>query len=135
MSLFMVLGYVDSYQKAIEEYTNNPTYSTIGLIIGILTIVAVWKMYEKAGEKGWKSLIPFYNLYIEFEIAGMNGWLMLLYFVPIANIVIHIMLCNNMSNAFGKGIGYTLGLIFFSTIFQLILGFGDAQYVGPKYGN
>lgn len=113
-----------------EDLMNNPTYSTISLIIGIFTIIAAWKMFEKANQKGWKSLIPFYNLYVEFEIAGLNGWLFLLLLVPIANIVIAIILADHLAKSFGRGIGYTLGLLFLPTIFQLILGFGNDKYVG-----
>lgn len=29
----------------------------------------MWKMFEKAGEAGWKSLIPVYNLYILYKIC------------------------------------------------------------------
>ena len=37
-----------------------------------------------------------------------------------------------MAKAFGKGIGFILGLIFIPNIFYLILGFGGAQYIGPQ---
>jgi len=44
------------------------------LALSILLIVALWKVFEKAGEKGWKSLIPLYNLYIYCKIAWSKGW-------------------------------------------------------------
>ena len=40
----------------------------------ILLIIACWKIFEKAGEKGWKSLIPFYNIYIMYKIVDMKNW-------------------------------------------------------------
>lgn len=33
----------------------------ISIAILILMIVANWKLFTKAGEEGWKSIIPFYN--------------------------------------------------------------------------
>lgn len=39
------------------------------LVLSILSIVAMWFIFEKAGEAGWKSLIPLYNVYIMFKIA------------------------------------------------------------------
>lgn len=35
------------------------------LVIGwyILQVVAYWKIFEKAGEPGWKAIVPFYNTY------------------------------------------------------------------------
>lgn len=35
----------------------------------VICIVGSWKMYEKAGHAGWKSLIPFYRQYILFDIV------------------------------------------------------------------
>lgn len=123
-----------SFDQVSKMY-NSPAYLIPATIICILTIIAFWKMFEKAGEAGWKSIIPFYNLYVELEIAGMSGWLFLLYLIPIVNIVLQIIVCVNIAKAYGKGTGYALGLIFLNTIFTLILGFGDAKYVGPKYGS
>lgn len=36
----------------------------------LVSIVGLWKMFEKAGYAGWKSLIPILNVYIMFEISG-----------------------------------------------------------------
>lgn len=44
------------------------------LIFYVLTVIAAWKIFEKAGEPGWKALIPIYNLYIMYKIVGMKGW-------------------------------------------------------------
>ena len=45
-----------------------------GIAIAILLIVAMWKLFTKAGEKGWKALIPIYDVYILFKIAGAKSW-------------------------------------------------------------
>lgn len=50
------------------------TFLVIGLIISITTFIAWWKIFEKAGEKGWKAIIPIYNLYILFKICGVKSW-------------------------------------------------------------
>ena len=56
-------------------------YSVIVLIIAILQIVANWKIFTKAGEAGWKSIIPIYNLVILFRISGLSPWILLAYFI------------------------------------------------------
>ena len=43
------------------------TYSIVLIVVGILTIIAQWKIFTKAGEAGWKCLIPIYNLVILFK--------------------------------------------------------------------
>ena len=52
----------------VFELTNNwfsgltAGESTIGIILIVLEIIATWRIFEKAGEDGWKSIIPIYNL-------------------------------------------------------------------------
>lgn len=106
----------------------------IGTIIGVLTIIAMWKIFVKAGKPGWASLIPIYNAIVLFQIVNLSPWLLLLSIVPIVNIIamfiISIMLCLRLAKAFQKGTGFAIGLIFLNTIFILILGLGDSKYVG-----
>ena len=45
-----------------------------GIAITILLIVAMWKLFKKAGEPGWKALIPIYDVYILFKISGAKSW-------------------------------------------------------------
>ncbi len=54
----------------------------IGLSVGVLVIIATWKVYEKAGEPGWASLVPFYRDYVYFKISWGNGWYFLLNEIP-----------------------------------------------------
>lgn len=107
-------------------------YMIVVLVISVLTIIARWKVYTKAGKPGWGSLIPFYSNYCLFDIAWGNGWLFLLGFVPCVNFVVAIMLYFKLAKAFGKGTGFGLGLVFLNTIFILILGFDNSQYIGPQ---
>ena len=111
------------------------TYAFIVFIIAILTIIANWKIFTKAGEKGWKSIIPIYNMVILFRISGISPWWILLYLlapVPIIGLVVSfglmIYLYLNLAKAFGKGAGFTVGLILLNTIFVMILGFGSSEY-------
>jgi len=43
-----------------------------------------------------------------------------------------IIVVHNLSVSFGKGVGFTIGLLLLSIIFYPMLAFGDAQYLGPK---
>lgn len=55
----------------------------------ILTIIASWKVLEKAGEPGWKAIIPIYNIYMMYKIVGMAGWF---WGIIIAGIVLSIVM-------------------------------------------
>lgn len=104
------------------------------LIVCVLSIIAMWRIFTKAGKPGWASIIPVYNMVVLFQIVGMNPWLLLLYIVPfvnyVASIVLIIMLGIKLAKVFGKSSGFAVGLIFLNTIFMLILGLGNAEYVG-----
>jgi hypothetical protein len=98
----------------------------------VLEIVALWFLFEKAGEPGWAAIIPIYNYLIAIKVAGKPWWFLLLFLIPIVNLVIYIIVLNGLSKNFGKDAGFTVGLFFLRFIFLPILGFGSAQYVGDK---
>lgn len=101
------------------------------LVCVLLVIVGWWKMFEKADEPGWKSIIPFYNLYTMLRIVGRPGWMLIGFFVPFVNILLWVIVMGDLAKSFGRGIGTVLGLIFLNPVFAMILGWGSAAYVGP----
>jgi Family of unknown function (DUF5684) len=112
----------------------SPVSMIFGLLIALLLIVAMWKVFTKAGQPGWASIIPIYNLYIWCKIVGRPWWWILLMLIPFVNFVICIILCIDLAKSFGKGVGFGIGLALLGIIFFPILGFGSAQYQGPAAG-
>ncbi len=131
-------------------------YGIICLIWYIIMVIANWKIFTKAGQPGWMSIIPFLNNFILFKIswnttmfwvmigasvlgsvlttlAGEDGGILsiLALVCYLAVIVIGLIDVHKISKSFGHGLGFTLGLLFLSPIFTLILGFGSSQYIGP----
>lgn len=106
----------------------------IAIILYVALIVfmigAHWKIYTKAGEPGWACLVPFYNFYVLCKFCGVKNWWLI--FIPIANIYILIVSLGALARSFGKDTGFAVGLFFLGIIFYPILGYGDAQYVGPN---
>ena len=50
------------------------TYSIVGFVWWLLHVVAAWRIFTKAGEAGWKSIIPIYNFLEEKEsFLGHSG--------------------------------------------------------------
>src|SRR5678816_3398799 len=72
--------------------TNPPSPVSIifGLLIALLIIVAMWKVFTKAGQPGWASIIPIYNLYIWCKIVGRPWWWILLMLIPFVNFIVAI---------------------------------------------
>lgn len=100
----------------------------------LLLIVASWKIFEKADEAGWKSIIPIYSVFTYLRIAGHNGWGFLLFLIPIVGLVYGILVLLDLARHFGKSVWFAIfGLIIFSAIGHLMLGYGSAEYVGIKH--
>jgi len=107
------------------------TVGIICLAILVLMIASMWTIFSKAGAPGWASIVPIYNIIVLLKIIGKPWWWLLLMLIPIVNFVIMIIVLHNLSLSFGKGAGFTIGLILLGIIFLPVLAFGGAQYVGP----
>lgn len=122
-------------------YSSSPGTNVFSLLWYAIGVAGMWRVFEKAGEAGWQAIIPFWNLAVLFKIAGRPMWwailaipiTWILLLIPLfVFIVMYIVAMNDLSKSFGRGVGTTLGLIFLGPIFYCILGFGDAQYLGPR---
>ena len=128
----------------------------VALLLGLITLIAMWKIFKKAGQAGWKVLIPVYSDYIMFKISWKVKyfWIaMLLMFVGgmvvgiapyipeyysllmiaqwvlyVPAIMIVLKLPFKLARAFRKGFGFGLGLLLLPCIFCPILGFGKAKF-------
>jgi len=103
----------------------------VWVIVIVVALTAYWKIFTKAGEAGWKGIIPIYNIIILLKIVGRPWWWLFLLMIPLVNFVIMVIVMNDLSKSFGHGMGFTLGLVFLSLIFFLVLAFGSSRYVGP----
>jgi Family of unknown function (DUF5684) len=102
------------------------------LVFVVLMIASLWKVFTKAGEPGWASIIPIYNTIVMLKIAGKPWWWLILMMIPFVNFVILILVFIALAKNFGKGVGFAIGLILLSFIFFPMLAFGDAKYLGPQ---
>ena len=129
------------------------TFGFFLLIFYVLLVIALWKIFTKAGEEGWKAIIPIYNTWVLCKIIGVNFWIWVIA-VPIIGgivvgllgekstfgtlinfaitLVIDIEISVNLAKSFGKSGSFAVGLILLPNIFQMILGFGSAEYIGPS---
>jgi len=104
----------------------------ISIVISLIMLAAQWMLFQKAGEEGWKVLIPIYNAYKFMEIITGNGFKFLFFFIPLFNVIYMIMCCFKLAGAYGKGILFGFGILFLPYVFLPILAFGDSYYCGPQ---
>ena len=114
----------------------------IALGLAIFIIIAQCKVFEKAGEKWWKALIPAYSTWIETKIAGLAWWWCpivlgisaLTTYENLSTVAGFILLVvtfsfnYNISKKFGKSNGFAVLLTLLPIIGIPILGFGSAKY-------
>lgn len=100
------------------------------LLLGIVMIVANWKLFTKAGKSGVASIIPIYNSYVLCDIVFGQGWLFLLSLVPLVGWIFVIVLSYQVAIVYGKSSGFALLSVFFYPITLLIIAFGKAEYIG-----
>lgn len=96
----------------------------------IFLLVCMYKVFKKAGRKGWEALIPIYNIIVMIQIAELPTWYIVLYFIPFANIYAMFKIYIEFAHKFGKSTGFGIAMIFFSYICFPILAFGNAEYQG-----
>ena len=145
------------YTSDYSSYTSTPTSASFGLqgmlatimgvvstfliliiVVVVLTIIGQWKAYQKAGRKGYESLIPYHRNWVQLQLAGLEGYwvfLLLLACIPvigwIVNLGVFIWWDIELAKSYGQSTGFGVGLALLPCIFWPILGFGKAQYVGP----
>ena len=102
----------------------------IELAIVVACIAGLWKVFEKAGKPGWAAIVPIYNLVVLLEIVGKPLWWIILFLIPLVNLVVAILVMIVLAEKFGKSAAFGIGLALLGFVFIPILGFGDAQYVG-----
>ena len=104
----------------------------IGLGTLIITIIAMWRLFEKAGKPGWASIIPIYSTIVLLEIIGKPTIWILWLIIPCTSPIFAIWSLNLLMKSFGKDEGYTIGSILLPFIFLPMLAFGNNPYLGPS---
>ena len=97
-----------------------------------ITLLGYYKLFEKAGEPGWKALIPGYNLWIHLQITGRPSWWILYMLIPIINVFVLAGMVVDLLKSFGKTRTYqqALGLSLFFVYFNY-MGFNkNINYLG-----
>lgn len=100
------------------------TYLIVLLLLCLLVIASMWMVFEKAGEAGWKSLVPLYNLYILIVISGKPGWWFFLMLVPLVGLICYFLAMLSLAERFGRGAVFGIGLFFLPMVFFPLLAFG-----------
>lgn len=117
---------------------STPGSGAAGAIVGLIYLavlafflVAMWRLYSKAGQPGWTGIIPIVNTFYLLKIVGRPFWWFFVFLIPFIGWIWAIIAMHGLSRSFGHGGWFTVGLIFLPFIFFPILAFGSSRYSGP----
>ena len=96
------------------------------LALIVLIFVSLWKLFEKAGRQGWEGIVPIYNVVILLQLTDKPIWWIILFFIPIANLVAAIIVWMEFAKRFGKDPAFGIGIALLGFIFLPLLAFSDA---------
>ena len=124
-----------------SDFSIGAFFGSVGIVTWIIyiamlvvSIVSLWKIFEKAGKPGWAAIVPFYNLWTLFEIGGQKGPYIFFMFIPCAGPIIYLVFeikaYLELAKRFGKDTAFGVLTIFFSFVTFPILAFSDAKYSG-----
>lgn len=97
--------------------------TTIFYLVVLASFAGLYKIFERAGEKGWKALIPFYNFYVWLMLLQRPKWWLVFFFIPGVNALMFAILMFQTAYAFGKRSFFHLMLASFGCFFY-------AHYLG-----
>lgn len=80
---------------------NIGVYSILIFIL-IAYHIGLYKLFVKAGRPGWEALIPIYSFYIMIKLTGRPIWWMVLYFVPVINVIVGMGILIDFAKSYGK---------------------------------
>ena len=143
----MLQQFAYAYTYTTTTTTTNPHVAAwliplaiIIFILAIVSLVGLAKVLRKAGRPAWVAIVPFYNTWVIAEISGKPGWwglYPLLGLIPavgsFASLIVAIAIAIALAKSFGKSVVFGIfGLGLFSFIGYIVLGFGNAKYLGPN---
>jgi signal peptidase I len=100
----------------------------LSILFFVLSVAGLWGIFQKAGEQGWKVLVPFYNWYIWIKIVKKPLWWYIFLLVPFINVFVLLLLVVEILKCFNKHglLDQALGVLF-PFIYLPWLGFSPKE--------
>lgn len=127
------------------------------LAVWVVQLIAQWRLVNKMDGRGWSQIIPVYASWELASSAGCERAKCIVYTAlaaietlgavcayafdmdnlalpALAMLVMHVIVMNSVAERFGRGKGFTAGLVLLPVVFVGILGFGQAMPDGIDTG-
>jgi hypothetical protein len=111
------------------DYGSVSFIMSAGIIVGLIWVLSLWQVFTKAGYKGWKCLIPIYNVYILSKIGSQPTWVFILAILPVTSVIGMLLISITVAKSFGKSSLFgIIALYLFSFFGYMYIGWGQAEY-------
>ena len=109
-------------------------YAFIIIITTILTFIGLWKVFIKAGVKGWYSIIPILNAWYAVKIINKKFWWFIYCLIPFINIFVAMLIIIEIMKCFRKnGLLIQIAGVLFPFVILPWLGFSKKEtYTHPS---
>lgn len=110
------------------------SFLMIMLPVLIPALAGFYRLFEKAGEDGWKAFVPVYNILIHLKIIGRPAWWVVYFFIPMVNIFVAVGIIIELWRCFGREnlLEQAVGTVFYP-FYVAYLGFSPGvKYVGTS---
>ncbi len=108
-------------------------YMILSILFFISSAAGLWRIFEKAGYKGWEAIVPFYNFYIWLKVIKKPLWWYLFIIIPYINVFTLLLMVVETLKCFRKdGLGEQALGVLFPFVLLPYLGFSSReQYTHP----
>lgn len=109
-------------------------YMLLTLLFFLSSIAGLWKIFIKAGYKGWEAAVPFYNFYIWLKIIHKPLWWYIFILIPFINVFTLLLMVVDTLKSFNRqGLGEQALGVLFPFVFLPFLGFSPKErYYSPE---
>lgn len=124
------MGY--TFEGGLPAFHVSTTFTIGAIVVMLISLISMCVLFTKAGRPGWYAIVPFFNVWKEFEIIAGSGWKCLLMLIPLIGQIYMLVAIWKLSKAYGYGFLMFLLLLICSPLALLILAFGPSRYCGPQ---
>ncbi len=102
--------------------------------VQLIHYLGTWRLYEKAGRKGWEAGIPIYNSIVLMKIINRPTWYTFLLFIPVINLLMFPIVWVETLRSFGKNktIDTLLGVVTLGFYIYYVNYTQDVKYIADR---
>ncbi|MBL7962996.1 MAG: hypothetical protein JNM31_04040 [Flavobacteriales bacterium] len=130
------MDFLINIHESLYALMGDALYYAIGFL-GIIAIIAQWRLYEKANQPGIAAIVPVWNVIVFLRIVGRPASHILYMLIPIYGQLYFIpKVWIEVCQSFGKRtmLDYVL-VIAFNGLYILNMGLSyETRYLGPVHG-